>query len=92
MKRYLVEIDHSPDKVACLQAIRDILQMGSHFVTHAEWGCLDEVHTAWIMVEAESHDEARMVLPPKDRSRARVVRITHFQLDKVNEALAHHGG
>jgi hypothetical protein len=90
MHRYLVEIDHPPDKAACLKAIRQILEMGSHFVTHAEWGCLDDVHTGWIIVEAESHDEARMVLPPVDRAAARVVRLSHFDLERIRELDEHH--
>ena len=92
MDRYLVEIDHPGEKAACLKAIRQILEMGSHFVTHAEWGCLDDVHTGWIIVEAESHDEARLVLPPVDRSAARVVKLARFDLRQLDEIEAHHPG
>ncbi|HLF56282.1 MAG TPA: hypothetical protein VI942_05485 [Thermoanaerobaculia bacterium] len=92
MDRYLVEIDHPAEKGACLKAVRQILEMGSHFVTHAEWGCLDDVHTGWIIVEAESHDEARLVLPPVDRSAARVVKLARFDLRQLDEIEAHHPG
>jgi hypothetical protein len=90
MNRYLVEVEHPPEKGACIKAIRQILEMGSHFVTHAEWGCLDDVHKGWIIVEADSHDEARLVLPPPDREKALVVRLSRFELDRVREMDEHH--
>jgi len=90
MDRYLIEIDHPAEARACTEAVKQILEMGSHFVTHAEWGCFDGVHTGWIIVEADSHDEARMVLPPVDRTRARVVRLNRFRLDELGKLRKHH--
>lgn len=90
MQRFMVEVDHPAEARACTAAIKQILEMGSHFVTHAEWGCLDNVHTGWIIVEAENHQEARMVLPPADRPQARVIRLTHFRLDDMGELRQHH--
>ncbi len=90
MERYLIEIDHPGDTKSCTEAIKQILQMGSHFVTHAEWGCLDDVHTGWIIIEAASHDEARLLLPPVDRPKARVIRLTHFRVDDLGDLRRHH--
>lgn len=92
MERYLIEIDHPAEKLACIRAVRDILEMGSHFVTHAEWGCMDDVHTGWLIVEAASRDEARLVLPPADRPRARIVRLVHFTREALDELERHHPG
>lgn len=92
MRRYLVALDHAPDKRACLEAVREVLGQGSHFVTHAEWGCPDGVHTAWILVDAESHDEARRVLPPHRRAEATVTRVARFRLEEIEALLARHGG
>ena len=90
MPRFLVEIDHPAEKAACQRAVREILEMGSHFVTHADWGCYDGVHTGWIIVEAENHEEARLVLPPHDRPRARVVRLNRFRIEELGEFERHH--
>ena len=90
MPRFMIEVDHPAEERACTAAIRQILAMGSHFVTHADWGCLDDVHTGWIVVEAESKQEALMVLPPADRPQARVVRLTRFRLDDLGELRLHH--
>jgi hypothetical protein len=92
MDRYLIEISHTPDEKACTEAVRDILELGSHFVTHAEWGCLDDIHTGWLIIEAESHEQARMVLPPADRARAKVIKLTRFRIDDLGELRAHHHG
>ena len=92
MDRYLIEVDHPGERGACLRAIRLILETGSHFVTHAEWGCLDDVHKGWIIVEAESHEDARLVLPPVDRAGARVVRLCRFDLRQIDELEEHHPG
>jgi len=92
MPRYLVEADHPPDPLACIRAVRDILRMGSHFTTHAEFGCSDGVHTGWILIEAASHAEARQVLPPRDREGARVTRLRRFRLDELEELERKHRG
>jgi len=46
MAKYLVEVSHSPDKIECLHTIQIFLSSGSHFLTHADWGCLDGDHKA----------------------------------------------
>lgn len=92
MPRFLVECDHPAEPLACIRAVRDILEMGSHFTTHAEFGCPDGVHTGWIVVEASSHAEARQVLPPRDRQAARVVRLRRFRLDELDEIEKKHRG
>jgi len=53
MKRFLIEVPHSADKGSCDEAIQVFLQTGSHFLTHADWGCQDGEHKAWIIVEVE---------------------------------------
>jgi hypothetical protein len=92
MERFLIEVDHPADRGACLKAIRLVLEMGSHWVTHADWGCFDGVHTGWLIVEAASRDEARMVLPPVERSAARIVQLARFDLAQIDELERHHPG
>lgn len=38
MARYLIEVPHEPERVACVRALEILLKTGSHFVTHADWG------------------------------------------------------
>jgi hypothetical protein len=90
MQRYLIEVDHPAERGACIRAIRQILEMGSHWVTHAEFGCYDDIHTGWLIVEAPSREEARLVLPPTDRAKARVVRLARFDLRQLDEMERRH--
>jgi hypothetical protein len=90
MSRFLVEVDHDAEATACVRAVRVFHSSGSHFLTHAMWGCLDGVHSAWIIVDAESHDEARWVVPPAFRARSRVVCLCEFTVEQMEGLVAHH--
>jgi hypothetical protein len=90
MARYLIEVPHDPDVVACAKVVHVFLTSGSHFLSHADWGCMDGDHRAWIIVEAGSHDEARAVVPPAFRHEAKVVRLNYFSLEKIEKVLAQH--
>lgn len=86
MKKFLIEVPHGTDKQACDEAIQVFLQTGSHFLTHAEWGCLDGEHKAWIVVEVENKEEARFIVPPLYRSSAKIVELTTFTSKDLLEA------
>jgi len=85
MPRFLIEVSHDGEAIACSRAQQVFLASGSHYLTHADWGCKDGVHAAWIIVEMESKEQARAVLPPADRRGARIVALSTF-----DEALAQH--
>jgi hypothetical protein len=90
MARFLIEVPHGPDVVDCSKAVAILLRTGSHFLTHADWGCRDGVHKAWIVVEVDSHDEARRMVPMEYREKATVVRLNHFDLHKIEQYLKDH--
>lgn len=91
MPRYLIEVPHDENVVACARAVESFLQLGSHFVAHADWGCMDGVHKAWITIEAESREEARDILPPAYRANATIIRLNTFTMDEIEEILRRHG-
>ena len=78
MKKFLIEVPHGADKKACDHAIQVFLQTGSHFLTHAEWGCMDGEHKAWIIVEVENKDEAMLIIPPYFRHDAKIIQLTTY--------------
>jgi len=89
MPKYLVEVPHANSKEACEQAVRRFLEGGSHFLTNADWGCADDTHKAWLMVDMESKEAARMMLPAVDRQQASIVALQRFDpqhLGKMNRA------
>ena len=85
MKKFLIEVPHGADKKSCDQAIMIFSQTGSHFLTHAEWGCLDGEHKAWLLVEVENKDDARFILPSLFRSTAKITQLTTFTASDILE-------
>lgn len=83
MKRFLIEVPHQADKLSCDHAIQVFRETGSHFLTHADWGCHDGEHKAWIIVEVNSRDEANFIIPPMFRHEAKIVEL--FQFNSVND-------
>jgi hypothetical protein len=78
MSKFLIEVPHGADKASCDQAIQIFLQTGSHFLTHADWGCLDGEHKAWIVADVPTREDAEMILPPAFRSAAKITRLATF--------------
>ena len=51
-------------KGACALVIEIFFKTGSHCLTHTDWGCMDGEHKAWVIVDVDSKEEARRILPP----------------------------
>jgi hypothetical protein len=92
MPRFLMEVPHESDPVSCARANKVLLESGSHFLTHADFGCTDGVHKAWIIVDVDSKDEARHILPLAYRSQASIVQLTKFGLKELDDFIRRHGG
>ena len=91
MGRFLVELEHEASPKACEQAYNIILSSGSHFLTNAEWGCEDNEHCCWIIVDLDSRDEVRSIIPPLFRNDDRIVQLKHYKLeDFINSKKNHH--
>jgi hypothetical protein len=90
MARFLIEIPHEAESVACARAIQVLLTTGSHYLTNADFGCKDGEHKGWLVVEVESKEEARSILPPVYRSQAKIVQLNKFTADEIDEFLRHH--
>ncbi len=88
--RFLIEVPHEEATVACARAVEVFLKTGSHFLSHADWGCKDGEHKAWMVVEVDSKDEARRIVPPAFRGRARVVQLNGFTMEEIEGILQHH--
>jgi hypothetical protein len=90
MPRFLIEHEHEPETVACARIVKVFLSTGSHYLTHADWGCRDGEHYAWMIVDADSKEEARSLLPPALRAEARVVALNTFEMDEIDAILSDH--
>lgn len=76
--RFLIEVPHEGTPEACVRAVEVFLKTGSHFLSRADWGCKDGVHKAWILVEVDSKDEARNIVPPLFRPQTKIVQLNTF--------------
>ena len=88
--RFLIEVSHEATKVACARAVEVFLKTGSHFFTHADWGCKDGEHKGWIVVEVDSREEAQAIVPPVFRSQAKVFQLNAFSMEEIEDILRQH--
>jgi len=90
MARFLIEVPHEAEEIACTRAVKSLLNTGSHFLTHADFGCKDGVHKAWIIVDVENKEAARAILPTESRQQAMIVELNKFTLEEIDRALKYH--
>jgi hypothetical protein len=90
MPKFLIEVPHEAETIACARAVDVLLKSGSHFIARADFGCRDGVHKAWLVVEVGSKEEARAIVPVAVRSKAEVVQLNRFTIEEIDELLGHH--
>jgi hypothetical protein len=90
MARFFIELPHEAEEISCARAAKTLLETGSHFLTHADFGCNDGVHKAWIIVEVENKEAARAMLPTDSRSQAKIVQLNKFSLEEIDKLLKYH--
>ena len=83
MSRFLIEYSYSSEYEACLRAASTLLSSGSHYITHADWGCRDGVHKAWLIAEVDSKDDAMRIVPPAFRSDTIVIQLNRVTLQEI---------
>jgi len=91
MARFLIEVPHEAEVLACARVVETFLKTGSHFLSNADWGCQDGEHKAWLIVDVDSKDEARLMLPPQFRHDARIIELRKFTLDEIGPIFRAHG-
>jgi hypothetical protein len=87
MHRFLVISGHTAED--CRQAVKYFAEFHAGYITHFEWGCKDNDHNAYAILEAENHEEAMMSVPPLFRRMARVIRLTYFRPDEKGDDEIH---
>ncbi len=92
MPKFLIEVPHDEEVVACARVVQIFLSSGSHFLTNAEWGCADGDHHCWMIVDVDDKREARGIVPPGLREQARVVQLNRFTMHDIDTILSNHGG
>jgi hypothetical protein len=88
--RFLIEVAHEPSTVACARVVEAFLKSGSHFLSHADWGCRDGQHKAWMIVEVDNKKEALGIVPSAFRSQATIVQLNFFTMQEISDILREH--
>ena len=81
---------HEASTVACARVVDVFLKSGSHYLSRADWGCRDGDHKSWMIVDVDSKDEARRILPPAFRTIAKIVQLNYFTVDEIEDILREH--
>ena len=87
MPTYLIEVRHPDDGQACVRALHALEQSGSHFVTHADFGCADGAHCGWLTVEVENRSYAEQIVPPEFRSDVRIIELQKFTREDIQQMM-----
>lgn len=87
MPRFIVISSHTAED--CRMAVKHFREYHANFLTHFEWGCYDNDHTAYSMIEADSHELAMLTVPPLFRHKTKVIQVTtfdpRFKGDKIHK-------
>jgi hypothetical protein len=83
MDRYIVISNHTAED--CRTAVKYFREYHAGFLTHFEWGCYDDDHNAYAIIEADSHANAKLAVPPLFRDKVKVVKLTHFKPSKTTD-------
>lgn len=90
MPKFLIEVPHENKKQSCDQAVAIFKQTGSHFLTNADWGCSDNVHKAWIIIDLDKKAHAQKIIPPWFRDKSTVITLHKFALENIDESKKQH--
>jgi hypothetical protein len=56
----------------------------------ADWGCKDGDHRAWGVLEVESREEVRNIVPHAFQAHAKIVQLNHFTRTDLEDLLQRH--
>ena len=87
MDRYLVISGHTAEE--CRQAVKYFAEFYAGYIAHYEWGCYDNDHHAYAIIEADNHEQAKMTVPPLLRDKVKVIKLTYFYPKKAGKDPIH---
>lgn len=80
---YLITSSHTPE--TCLAALDAMSSAGKEALAQCEWGCMDGDHTAYMMVQADSKEDALAKLPEDAREGAKVTKLVKFTKEDIKK-------
>lgn len=68
-----------------MHAIKVFMASGSHFLANADWGCSDNEHKAWLVVDVDSKEHALQIVPPAFRQQAKITKLFKVTRDLIEK-------
>ena len=81
MARYLVELPHT--KEDCLEALDSVVAYSDSLMQRIDWGCGEDIHTGWLIIEAQDAHAAKMMVPTNIRDTAKAIQLVKFTPEQV---------
>jgi hypothetical protein len=72
-------------------AVKHFIQYHAGFLTHFEWGCYDHDHHAYAFIDADSHEQALLSVPPLFREKATAIKVVQFKPREHSEKIHDRG-
>jgi hypothetical protein len=83
MEKYIIISQHTAED--CRAAVKHFREHHAGYLSHYLWGCYDNDHTAYLITDAGSHDEALLSVPPLFRPKAKAIKLTSFDPKKPGD-------
>jgi len=83
-----VECPHTQED--CLEALDSVVALSKELMNRFDWGCGEDVHMGWVVVEAKDAATATMMVPTNIRSRAKAIQLSKFTPEQVQAFHAAH--
>jgi hypothetical protein len=77
--KYFIELPHEEQDCARSIQLMDI----SGYIKMFQWGCNEGNHTAVAIIDADTEDEVRNILPPILRPNARIMKLNSFTREEI---------
>ena len=87
MEKFLIEIKNGGDKASCLRAIQSFLSSRTHYVTGADWGCIEGENKAWLIIKTENREDAMRIVPAAYRQYAKITRLHKFTGKEIDDSM-----
>lgn len=90
MAEFMIQVPHTPQE--CNQVSESFTEKDRSFLGKLRWGCQSGEHNAWAMLQADSEDEVRNMIPDAIKQRVKITRVREMSLEQIRSMHAEKAG
>ncbi len=90
MAEFIVQVPHTPQE--CSQVMESFSDRDRSFLGKLRWGCHSGEHNAWAMIQANSEDEVRAMIPDALKQRVKITKVEQMSLEQIKSMHAEKAG